>query len=71
MAYKLQLTKPANLRGSAHGSIDTLVKIYNWIINQPTGKINAENLKNELEKELRLFNCSFLSVANDEENPNA
>ena len=65
MAYKLQLTKPDNIRGSHHGSIDALTNIFNWAINEPVNKVNADTIRAKLEKELRLLNCSYISVSSE------
>jgi len=65
MNYKLQLTKPINIRGSHHGSIDALINIFNWAINEPVNKVNADTVRAKLEKELRLLNCSYLSVSSE------
>ena len=62
MTYILELTKPANIRGSIHGKIDAYIDFYNEIINIPTNQFNANTIKDKLTKKLLYLGCNDLKV---------
>jgi len=62
MTYKLELTKPANIRGSIHGKIDAYINLYNIIGNKPIHEINADNVLDIISSNLKELGCSNLEV---------
>ena len=62
MTYTLELTKPANIRGSDYGKIDAYINVYNEIINIPTSQFNANTIKDKLTKKLLYLGCNDLKV---------
>ena len=62
MTYKLETTKPANIRGSIHGKIDANIDIYNFIANLPTNEITPAKLLNSISDNLKELGCTNLEV---------
>ena len=62
MTYKLELTKPANIRGSIHGKIDAYIDFYNEVINIPTNQLNANTIRDKLKKKLLDLGCNDLKI---------
>jgi len=62
MTYKLELTKPDNIRGSIHGKIDAYINLYDIIGNMPVSKINADKVLNIISSKLRYLGCKNLEV---------
>ena len=62
MTYRLELTKPANIRGSIHGKIDANINIYNFIANLPTNEITPAKLLNTISDKLKELGCKNLEV---------
>ena len=60
--YKLELTKPANIKGSIHGKIDAYINLYNTIGNLPLAEINADKVLKIISNNLQLMGCTNLEV---------
>jgi hypothetical protein len=60
--YELELTKPANIRGSIHGKIDACTWLYNEVINTPTNQFTAQTLKGKIKAKLEYLGCTNLTV---------
>ena len=65
MEYKLNLNKPSSLRGSDHGKIQALTDMYDFIINTPTGDLNHNLIREEIQKRLYKLGCNNLSVSSE------
>ena len=62
MTYILELTKPANIRGSIHGKIDANINLFNCISNLPTNEITPAKLLNSISDNLKDLGCTNLEV---------
>jgi len=62
MTYKLELTKPDNIRGSIHGKVDAYINLYNIIGNMPIAEINADKVLNIISSKLKNLGCKNLEV---------
>ena len=62
MTYKLELTKPDNIRGSIHGKIDAYINLYDIIGNMPVSEINADKVLHIISSKLRYLGCKNLEV---------
>ena len=60
--YELELTKPANIRGSIHGKIDACTWLFNEVINTPTNQFTAQTLKGKIKAKLEYLGCTNLTV---------
>ena len=60
--YELELTKPANIRGSIHGKIDAYQEIYNFIANLPTNQVNPKELLDIISNSIKKLGCTNLEV---------
>tara|TARA_S200002703_G_scaffold23046_2_gene19820 strand:- start:2522 stop:2767 length:246 start_codon:yes stop_codon:yes gene_type:complete len=65
MEYQLKLNKPSSLRGSDHGKIQALTDMYDFIINTPTGDLNHNLIREEIQKRLYKLGCNNLSVSSE------
>lgn len=62
MTYKLELTKPDNIKGSIHGKIDAYIDIYNYVANLPASQINASELLGIIWSDIKKLGCTNLEV---------
>jgi hypothetical protein len=62
MTYKLELTKPANIRGSIHGKIDAYTDLFNFIANLPTNEITPDKVLNIISSNLKELGCKNIEV---------
>ena len=62
--YQLELTKPANIRGSIHGKIEAYQEIYSFMITKPISRVSILTLE-ELKRKLKDLGCTNLEVKSD------
>ena len=62
MTYTIELTKPANIRGSIHGKIEANIDLFNYISNLPTNEITPDKVLNIISSNLKELGCTNLEV---------